>query len=140
MKEFNEKFKIKENTITVVGAWCISLRPAQVTLGSLVLSLTRKCKTMAEPTKEEASDLALAFEEIERILNKAFQPEKLNYLALMMVDEHVHFHVIPRYATPVIYNNLEYKDNDWPNPPQLSNVIEFTDDKLMSIIEMLRNC
>lgn len=139
MKEFNEKFKIKENTIAIVGAWCISLRPAQVTLGSLVLSLIRKCKTMAELTQEETADLALAFKEVERMLDSTFQPNKLNYLALMMVDEQVHFHVIPRYAASVIYNDVEYKDNDWPKPPQLSNVIQFTEVEILSIKEMIKN-
>ena len=36
--------------------------------------------------------------DIERALRATFDHQKINYLALMMVDPHVHFHVIPRYS------------------------------------------
>ena len=31
-------------------------------------------------------------------MRATFDHQKINYLALMMVDPHVHFHVIPRYS------------------------------------------
>src|SRR5690554_7574738 len=43
-----------------------------------------------------------------------FNPPKINYLALMMVDNQVHYHVLPRYEGVVKINNTEYKDHCWP--------------------------
>ena len=33
-----------------------------------------------------------------------------NYLMLMMVDPHVHFHVIPRYAAPQRFEDVDFPD------------------------------
>ena len=38
----------------------------------------------------------------------------------MMVDPHVHFHVIPRYATSVVFDNINFADSGWPGLPDLS--------------------
>ena len=43
MKEFKAKFKVSEYLIRKIGGWNISVRPMQITIGSLVLSLDRKC-------------------------------------------------------------------------------------------------
>ena len=34
---------------------------------------------------------------------------KINYLAYMMIDNHVHFHVIPRYSKIKKFNEIEFK-------------------------------
>ncbi len=52
--------------------------------------------------------------DVESILRRAFGAEKFNYLALMMYDPEVHFHVIPRYSKPVRFKGTEYNDPDWP--------------------------
>ena len=38
----------------------------------------------------------------------------------MMFDPHVHFHVIPRYASQRDFLGLSFVDQDWPKPPDLS--------------------
>ena len=38
---------------------------------------------------------------LESTLRAQLGMDKINYLALMMVDPAVHFHAIPRYASPV---------------------------------------
>ncbi|HZU51781.1 MAG TPA: hypothetical protein VE968_07895, partial [Sphingomicrobium sp.] len=45
--------------------------------------------------------------------------ERINYLMLMMLDPHVHFHVIPRYSEPRTWNGVEFVDEGWPGPPRL---------------------
>jgi diadenosine tetraphosphate (Ap4A) HIT family hydrolase len=44
----------------------------------------------------------------------------MNYLMLMMVDKHVHFHVIPRYEKEVELFGEIWKDTSWPGIPNLS--------------------
>lgn len=138
MDAFKEKFQIDQLLIQKVGAWNISLRPKQVTLGSLVLSLDRKCPEMADMSKEEGADLSKAFKTIEKMFENTFQPQKLNYLALMMVDHQVHFHVIPRYENAVDYEGEKITDKDWPKPPQLSNTLDFDAEKLKTLKDFLK--
>lgn len=133
MKEFKKKFQIDALLIKKVGSWNISLRPKQVTIGSLVLSLDRKCPEMSDLTPEETKELSEAFKTINKIFSSSFNPNKLNYLALMMVDAQVHFHVIPRYENAVRFNEREYRDSDWPKPPDLSKPLDFTTAELSKL-------
>jgi diadenosine tetraphosphate (Ap4A) HIT family hydrolase len=57
------------------------------------------------------------------------QYERINYLMLMMVDPHVHYHVIPRYSTSRTFNGVEFVDAGWPALPQLGGGVA-TDDAL----------
>jgi len=134
MKDFNEKFQIEKLLIKQIGNWKISLRPKQVTLGSLILSLDRLCPTFSDLTEVEGRDLILAFREIELLFQKTFTPQKVNYLALMMVDEQVHYHVIPRYETDVVWNELVFKDKDWPKPPSILSTLELDEIKLDNLV------
>ena len=78
----------------------VLLRPAQPTLGSLVLACKEDATSLGAVSGAAYAELALATADIERTLGQAFDFRKINYLALMMVDPHVHFHVIPRYSEP----------------------------------------
>jgi diadenosine tetraphosphate (Ap4A) HIT family hydrolase len=76
-------------------AWSWSVRPAQATLGAGVLSLNRYAARFSDVTAAEMADLAALLTKLEQALQSAFAYEAINYLMLMMVDKHVHFHVIP---------------------------------------------
>lgn len=133
MQDFIKKFRLKELEIINWGTWTLSLRPQQVTLGSLVLSLNRPCPHLGEMTIEETADLAMAFRQLESLLNQAFQIDKINYLALMMVDHQVHFHIIPRYEQRRIFNANTYEDKDWPKPPNLLESIAIEEEELQAL-------
>ena len=138
MKEFREKFKIESLEIKQVGSWIISLRPKQVTLGSMILSLDRKCPHFSELTAEEGEELSEAFKMLEDLLRSTFSPDKINYLALMMLDEQVHFHVIPRYKEQIVYNNEVYDDAEWPKPPNVLSAIKMSDNVLAELCAKFR--
>jgi diadenosine tetraphosphate (Ap4A) HIT family hydrolase len=40
---------------------------------------------------------------------------------LMMVDHHVHYHVIPRYESESEFEGLKWTDNGWPALPILGD-------------------
>src|SRR5699024_3148690 len=128
MNEFNTKFQINKLLITQIGNWIISLRPQQITIGSLVLSLNRSCANFGGLTKEEGKDLIIAFSVIESLLGKTFNPDRINYLALMMVDFQVHYHVIPRYKESIFFKEVKYDDKDWPKPPNILESLELDED------------
>ena len=58
----------------------------------------------------------------------------------MMVDKHVHLHVIPRYEFPIKVNKIFYKDKNWPNPPILTDCIDITKDQFNSLLKQFINC
>lgn len=138
MLDFKNKFRIDNLLIEVVGSWTISLRPVQVTIGSLVLSLNRKCQYLHELTPEEGQELVLAFKVIEALYAKTLQPDKVNYLALMMVDHQVHFHVVPRYEKPISLCDETYVDSNWPGPPDILSTIILSDAQLQALLVELR--
>lgn len=117
--QFIKKFQIKELMLREYHYWVLSLRPQQPTLGSMVLSLKRRCDQMGDLTDEETKELSVIFHHTEQTLRKIFNHDKINYLALMMVDSQVHFHIIPRYATPRTFNDKTFTDVNWPKPPDI---------------------
>jgi diadenosine tetraphosphate (Ap4A) HIT family hydrolase len=104
--------------------WCVLLRPAQATLGALILGAKGEARSFAALSPEAFAELATVTHDIEMGL-RAFRPfDKLNYLMLMMVDPHVHFHVLPRYAMTQEWNGIAFPDNGWPGPPVLANPVD----------------
>src|SRR6187402_2869398 len=92
-----EKFGYPATLIRDYRHWVVLLRPAQPTLGSLVLAAKSDATAFGALPAEAHAELATITAEIETALAAAIGYQKLNYLMLMMVDPHVHFHVIPRY-------------------------------------------
>lgn len=95
--------------------WVVLFRERQVTIGSVIIMAkdTNKASLGALPA-EVWSEFGAVTGFVELLLHAAFGAEKYNYLALMMYDPEVHFHVIPRYSAPVIFKGKEYVDPDWP--------------------------
>ena len=117
---FRDKFQLGRLTIAENEHWVWSLRPVQCTLGASVLSLRRAALRMAELTDAEGAGLVNMSRALEGRLSRLFQFEKINYLMLMMVDAHVHFHVVPRYVRAVDRFGVVWKDPGWPGFPHLS--------------------
>ncbi len=134
LAEFTEKFRVEELEIARSEHWIWSVRPGQATLGAGVLSLKRFCASMSEATAEEVADLAAITKLIEARLGEAFAPDKMNYLMLMMVDAHLHFHVVPRYAEPRHFGGLEWVDGGWPALPQLGANADVTQHGLLETV------
>jgi diadenosine tetraphosphate (Ap4A) HIT family hydrolase len=117
---FRHKFRLEELNLLDTAHWTWSVRPAQPTLGATVLSLRRYAASFADVTSDEMVDLASAVAAVERATRGAFGYDKINYLMLMMVDPHVHFHVLPRYAAVQRFADLDWEDRGWPAAPSLA--------------------
>jgi diadenosine tetraphosphate (Ap4A) HIT family hydrolase len=99
--------------------WVVLFRDKQVTIGSLIIMSKELDKTSLGSISGAAwEEFGRVTAFVEQTLSTVFGAEKFNYLALMMYDPEVHFHVIPRYSTPVNFNGREYIDPDWPNATQ----------------------
>jgi diadenosine tetraphosphate (Ap4A) HIT family hydrolase len=119
LAEFRQKFQVPELEVVRTDHWTWSVRPAQPTLGAGILSLNRFATSLADLTPAEGADLAVVAPKLERALGSFSAPERMNYLMLMMVDAHVHFHVLPRYGSVREVAGQEWADPAWPGPPAL---------------------
>jgi diadenosine tetraphosphate (Ap4A) HIT family hydrolase len=118
-----EKFGYPATLIREFEHWLVLLRPAQVTLGSLVLAAKSDATAWSALPPGAFAEQADVVAAIESALAGFVQYERINYLMLMMVDPNVHFHVIPRYSAPRTWDGVEFPDAGWPGPPQLGNAI-----------------
>ena len=102
------------------------VRPAQPVLGALVLACKQPVTSFSDLDQEGFSELQKATKAIEAMLKAAVDYEKINYLMLMMVDPHVHFHVLPRYSGTRTWQEIQMDDDGWPGQPDLGKAVKLT--------------
>ena len=119
-----EKFGWPATLIAEFDHWLVLLRPAQPTLGSLVLAARSDATAFAGLPGEAHAELKRVTGAIEAALARFTGYARLNYLMLMMVDPHVHFHVIPRYEGAREWGGVAFPDAGWPAVPQLGEAVK----------------
>ena len=117
------KFGYPDSLIREYEHWVVLLRPAQVTLGSLVLAAKSDATAFGQLPAGAHAELAAVTKEIEATLLAETGYEKINYLMLMMVDPHVHFHVLPRYSGTRTLEAISLSDAGWPGQPDLKGAV-----------------
>lgn len=133
-----EKFGWPATLVAEFDHWVVLARPAQPTLGSLVLAAKSEATAFGALDPAAHADLAKVTRAIEAALGSAVDYAKLNYLMLMMVDPHVHFHVIPRYEGAREWNGREFIDVGWPKVPDLGHAVALDGDELAALTTWLR--
>jgi len=123
MNETVLRFGYPATLIAEYEHWVVLLRPAQPTLGSLILAAKGEAKSFGELPAGAFAELQQAVADIEAALAAAVRFEKINYLMLMMVDPHVHFHVIPRYEGEREACGVVVRDAGWPKVPALGEAV-----------------
>ncbi|MFC7537695.1 HIT family protein [Sphingomonas sp. GCM10030256] len=117
------KFGYPQNLLREGSHWALLVRPQQVTLGSLVLCSLSEVRSYADLPVEAFAEQREMVAAAEALLREFVGFERINYLMLMMVDPHVHFHVLPRYEGSRSFNGQAYSDSGWPGLPDLANCI-----------------
>lgn len=135
-----EKFGYPATLVAEFEHWLVLLRPAQPTLGSLVLAAKSDVTAYSELSRDAFAEQFDAVAAIERALRSFCAYERINYLMLMMVDPNVHFHVIPRYSDPREWNGLAFPDAGWPGPPQLGDAVHLSPEQIEALAaELMSN-
>lgn len=134
MNQTIERFGFPATLLKEFEHWVVLLRPAQVTLGSLVLAAKSDATAYSELPRAAFDEQADAVAAIERALTRLVAYERINYLMLMMVDPNVHFHVIPRYAHLRTWNGVDFPDDGWPGPPKLDSAIKLDGTQLEQLV------
>ena len=127
------KFGYPGSLVAEYRHWAVLLRPAQVTLGALVLAAKSDATAYSKLPPEAFAEQREVVVAIERALAVFTGFKRINYLMLMMVDPHVHFHVVPRYSGPREFGGTAFPDAGWPGPPDLKASPALSDETLEAI-------
>jgi len=138
MNETIRKFGYPTTLVEEYRHWLVLLRPAQPTLGSLVLAAKGEATAFSQLGAEAFGEMERVVRDIESALADAVRFEKINYLMLMMVDPHVHFHVIPRYEGDRSASAVTVRDAGWPKVPALGEAVELAEAQVRQLVEHLK--
>ena len=123
-----QKLGYPQNVLAEYPHWTVLLRGVQNTAGCLVLACNEEAETLPAVSAAAFAELPTVTRDLEGVLRAAFSFDKINYLLLMMVDKHVHFHVLPRYATSRSFEGVEFRDAGWPRAPALGESAQVPED------------
>ena len=138
MNDTIAKFGHPATLIAEYDHWVVLLRPAQPTLGALVLAAKSNATAFGDLPAEAHTELKAATAAIEAALTQAVGYAKINYLMLMMVDPHVHFHVLPRYDGERSGAGLTVTDAGWPGQPDLAQATKLDDSQVAALVGWLK--
>jgi diadenosine tetraphosphate (Ap4A) HIT family hydrolase len=133
-----ERFGGKGSLVAEYDHWLVMIRPQAITLGSLVVAAKSDAIALGALPAAAFAEQAKVIGDIEGALAKAVAYAKINYLMLMMVDPHVHFHAIPRYDGARELDGQSFEDRNWPKPPDLSLGVALTPDQVSAHVDWLK--
>ena len=138
MNQTIAKFGHPATLIADYDHWVVLLRPAQPTLGALVLAAKSDAIAFGDLPAAAHAELKVATAAIEGALTQAVGYAKINYLMLMMVDPHVHFHVLPRYEGERSGAGLTVADAGWPAQPDLGQAVKLDEAQIAALAGWLK--
>ncbi|MDA1324719.1 MAG: HIT family protein [Proteobacteria bacterium] len=133
------KFGFPASLVREYNNWVVLLRPAQCTLGALVLVNKSECQSFSAIGREAFQELEQVTQDIEKNLKTFRAYQKINYLMLMMVDKEVHFHVLPRYENDQEFGGVIYPDSGWPMAPDLAAGSILASGQMAPLVGELKN-
>ncbi len=133
-----EKFGFPATLIAEFDHWVVLLRPAQPTLGALILAAKSDATAFGDLPAAAHAELASVTKALERALTGAVGYQRINYLMLMMVDPHVHFHVLPRYEGSRTHAGIDVPDAGWPGQPDLGSAVKLDGDQVAALTGWLK--
>ncbi|HKT16146.1 MAG TPA: HIT family protein [Allosphingosinicella sp.] len=138
MNETIARFGYPATLVADYRHWVVLLRPAQPTLGSLVLAAKSEARAFSALDPAAFAELGRVVADIEATLGERVAYARINYLMLMMVDPHVHYHVIPRYDGERAAEGLSIADTGWPKLPVLGDAVELGADRIEALVGWLK--
>lgn len=131
------KFGYPETLVADFGYWTVLVRPQAVTLGSLVIAAKGPALALGALDAPAFTELGDVVRTVEEALTSFVGSEKINYLMLMMVDPHVHYHVFPRYAGVRSFDDETFADAGWPGMPDLGSARQLSAGTIAGMVDAL---
>jgi len=129
-----EKLKIKE-----YKHWDLTLHHDQYYLGRCVLWCKRNEVTdLLDMTEEEREEFWLISRKIRGAVRGAFSPDLINYASFSNRTKHLHFHIIPRYKSKVVFGEIIFEDKNFGSSPFPYSTLKVDDALVEKIREILK--
>ena len=122
MLEFAGRFSKPELMIKQGKFWSIIFRESTTTLGNCIFICNRECPTLSNLTAEEMAEFPELCKWYEDKIKTLYGAVKFNYVAMMMKEEFVHFHAIPRYDKGIDRYGMIWKDEEWPKGTKMPKI------------------
>ncbi len=133
------KFGYPDSLISENEHWYTLLRLEQITFSSMILICkNKKNSSFSKLIKSEQTEMFRAIQHIEKVALSKIGCDRINYLALMMVDPFVHYHVLPRYKNPKIFKDIEFIDPGYPGVPDLTYKTSLTETEFSKLVAYLK--
>lgn len=126
MNDTISKFGYPDSAVAEYDNWVVMFREKQITAGCLILAAKGSATSFSELSREALIELSIVTADIEASLKSLMNVEKINYVVLMMVDPHFHFHIIPRHSAPRTLGGISLRDAGWPRHPDFGAVNELS--------------
>ncbi len=133
-----KKFGYPATLVRDYRHWVLLVRPAQVTAGSLILAAKGDATAYGDLPTDAFTEQGSIVSELEQKLREIIKLDRINYLMLMMLDPHVHFHIFPRYRGTRSFAGLVLTDHGWPGPPDLKSAVELDSAAIGQAVEAFR--
>ena len=132
------KFGYPHSVVAETPFWTVQVRPQQPTLGALVLVCREPVTAFGQVSPQAFAALQPVVARLEAVLRRFVDYQKINYLMLMMVDPHVHFHVLPRYDGERSGAGLTVADAGWPGQPNLAQAVKLDETQIAALTGWLK--
>lgn len=123
MEDILRKFNYPASLISQNESWYILLRPEQVTFCSMILiSKKSKNSSFSKLNNHEQLEMFESLKLIEEICYNKLESDKINFLAFMMIDPIVHFHIFPRFQNQKSFDDIIFTDPGFPGVVDLNHI------------------
>src|SRR3990167_6753862 len=103
-----------KNLVKGYRYWEIYVHENQGYLGRCIVWCKREdALDLADATLDEQKELILILGELREAVKRAFQADWLNYSFLGNETQHLHGHVVPRYASSREFEGMTFTDKEW---------------------------
>jgi len=78
-----------------------------------MVKLNRHVVDLFEVKEEEKDELFEIMRKLRNAVKDLFKPDLFNYASLGNQVQHLHVHLVPRYKEKIIFENIEFGDENW---------------------------
>lgn len=106
--------KYSHNIIKQYRYWTLYVHDNQQYLGRVYVWCRREnALDLMDATEEERKELFVILSQIKNALSTTFKPDWFNYAFLGNETQHLHGHIIPRYAIKKEFMGQVFEDKEW---------------------------
>ena len=106
--------KYSNNIIKQYRYWTLYVHDNQQYLGRVYVWCRREnALDLMDATEEERKELFVILSQIKNALSTTFKPDWFNYAFLGNETQHLHGHIVPRYAIKKEFMGQVFEDKEW---------------------------